>query len=161
MLKTKAIYAGSFDPVTYGHLNILESAQKLFDEIFVAVARNIGKTPTFIQDERVKLLQQAVRTKKNIHVEAFDGLAVDYARQKGAVAMIRGLRALSDFDTEFQMALANQRLNRHIETVFLMPKEDLFFISSRLIKEIVTMGGSVKDFVPPFVERALKEKLAN
>jgi pantetheine-phosphate adenylyltransferase len=161
MAKLKAVYAGSFDPVTYGHLNILESALKLFDEVYVAVARNIGKTPTFNPDERVKLIHQSVKSNKRIHVESFEGLAVDYARQKKAVAMIRGMRALSDFDAEFQMALANRRLDAKIETIFLMPHEDLFFISSRLIKEIASFGGHLKDFVPPHVERALKEKLSN
>jgi len=155
----RAVYIGSFDPVTNGHLSVIDTALRVFDELYVAVACNIEKKPIFTADERVSLIKKAVGSKKNVHIGSFDGLAVDYAKNNKASVLIRSLRAVSDFEQEFQMALANRRLAKTIETVFLMPSEDYFFISSRLIKEIVKLGGSVKDFVPPHVEDVLRKKL--
>jgi len=156
----RALYPGSFDPVTFGHIDLIDRARKTFDRVFVAVAVNSEKKPLFSVEERVKLLKQAVGKKKGVVIDTFDGLMVDYARSKKLGIIIRGLRATSDFDYEFQMALTNRLLAEDIDTMFLMPSEKHFYISSRLIKEIAQLGGDVSRFVPPFVKRALSEQLS-
>ena len=156
----QALYPGSFDPVTYGHLDLIDRARELFDEVHVAIAVNDEKKPLFSLQERLKLVKQAVHGKRGVLVNTFDGLIVDYARVNKIGIIIRGLRATSDFDYEFQMALTNRLLASDIDTVFLMPSEKHFYLSSRLIKEISRLGGNVSSFVPPFVKRALKERWA-
>ena len=155
----KAVYPGSFDPVTFGHIDIIRTAAKMFAEVYVAVAENTDKKALFSVKERLEFLKTATRDLTNVRVEAFDGLVVDFARAKRAVVMVRGIRAVSDFDYEFQMALANRKLESEIHTIFVMPSEAHFYISSRLIKEIAGFGGSVSQFVPPFVEKPLRKKL--
>ena len=154
--KRRALYPGSFDPVTYGHMDIINRARELFDEVYVAIATNDEKNPLFPVEDRVQLLKQTVKGKKGITISTFDGLIVDYARANKIGILIRGLRATSDFDYEFQMALTNRELASHIDTIFLMPSEKHFYLSSRLVKEISRLGGDVSKFVPPFVARALK-----
>ena len=154
--KRRALYPGSFDPVTYGHMDIIRRARELFDEVHVAVAINDEKNPLLSVENRVQLLKETVKGKKGIIVSTFDGLIVDYARTHKIGILIRGLRATSDFDYEFQMALTNRELASDIDTIFLMPSEKHFYLSSRLIKEISRLGGDVSKFVPPFVGRALK-----
>jgi pantetheine-phosphate adenylyltransferase len=155
----RAIYAGSFDPVTNGHLDVLSRAAKVFDEVIFAIAHNSEKTGLFPQAERVALLKEASAHLSNVRVDCFQGLLVDFARAQGAVALIRGLRAVSDFEFEFQMALMNRRLTPELETLFLMPREDYSYVSSRLVKEVATLGGDVSALVPPCVARALAKKL--
>ena len=154
-----AIYPGSFDPLTNGHLDVLQRATKLFHRVIVAIAKNESKNPLFTPAERVALIREAVTHLPNVEVEAFDGLLVDYVRKHKAQAIVRGLRAVSDFEFEFQMALMNRRLDENIETIFMMPKETYTFISSRIVKEIGRLGGDISPFVPPHVETALKKKL--
>ena len=154
-----AVYPGSFDPVTYGHLDLIERALRIFDKVTVAIAKNIGKDPLFTTQERLEMMRQATQPLKGVEVDAFDGLVVDYVRKKKASVVIRGLRMISDFEFEFQMALTNRKLNDRIETIFLMPSENYAYLSSRLIKEAAGLGAKVTDFVPPFVEKRLKEKL--
>ena len=155
-----AVYPGSFDPITNGHLDVIERAAHLFDRVIVAVAHNPEKSPMFTLAERVALARGAVRNLQNVDVEEFDGLLVSYAREHGATVLVRGLRAVADFEFEFQMALMNRRLDATVETIFLMPKDEYTFISSRLVKEIAGLGGDVSAFVPPDVQRALKQKRA-
>jgi len=154
-----AIYPGSFDPLTNGHLDVLERAAKLFDRVIVAVALSESKNPFFTLEERVALMKPAVARMKNVKAGVFDGLLVEYAHKQKAQAIVRGLRAVSDFEFEFQMALMNRKLAKDIETIFMMPKETYTFISSRIVKEIARMGGDVSPFVPPHVAAALKKKL--
>ena len=154
-----AIYPGSFDPLTNGHLDVVQRAAKLFDTVIVAVAKNEGKHPLFSLDERVALVQQAVKKLPNVQVDAFDGLLVDYVVSKKARAIVRGLRAISDFEFEFQLALMNRKLNENVETIFMMPKDTYTFLSSRIVKEIARLGGDVRPFVPLPVQKALKQKL--
>ena len=154
------MYAGSFDPVTYGHIDLIYRARQIFDQVHVAVAVNSEKNPLFSVEERVRFLKQAVGKKKGVFVDTFDGLMVKYARSKKIGIIIRGLRATSDFDYEFQMALTNRSLAENIDTMFLMPSEKHFYLSSRLIKEIAGLGGDVSRFVPPFVKRALMKQLS-
>src|SRR5882762_6769312 len=158
-LMRRAIYPGSFDPVTNGHLDIIERARKLFDEVIVAVAHNDEKQPLLPLKERLDLLRETAGRIDNVRIAQFKGLLVEFARAEKAGAVIRGLRALSDFEFEFQMALMNRKLDAGIETIFLMPKDEYTFISSRLVKEIAALGGDVSDFVPQGVQRALKKKL--
>ncbi|MDP6904377.1 MAG: pantetheine-phosphate adenylyltransferase [Verrucomicrobiota bacterium] len=153
------IYPGSFDPLTNGHLDVVERASKLFDQVIVAVAKNDDKRPMFTQAERKRQITAAVKGLPNVEVAAFNGLLVDFAEQKKAQAIIRGLRAVSDFEFEFQLALMNRKLKEQIETIFMMPRESYTFLSSRLVKEIAGLGGDVRAFVPVNVERALKRKL--
>lgn len=153
-----AIYPGTFDPVTYGHLDILQRAVSVFDEVIIAVASDSNKAPLFSLDERLKLLSEATEGMANVKVSVFEGLTVEFARSCGAVAIIRGLRALSDFEYEFQLALINKKLAPDIETVFLMTKSDFSFISSSAIKWAASLKGTVSGFVPPHVEKALSEK---
>ncbi|MCU0454292.1 MAG: pantetheine-phosphate adenylyltransferase [Bacteroidetes bacterium] len=154
-----AIYPGTFDPVTNGHLDILDRAVKLFDKVIISVARNSTKNPIFTEDERIALLKAAAKKYKNVRVESFTGLLVEYARSKKATAIVRGLRVISDFEYEFQMALANRRLHEDVETVFLMPNEKYTYLSSSIVREVARLNGNVRDFVPPIVRRALKKKL--
>ncbi|MBI4358889.1 MAG: pantetheine-phosphate adenylyltransferase [Candidatus Omnitrophica bacterium] len=157
--RRRALYPGSFDPVTYGHIDLIDRARNLFEEVSVAVAINSEKSSLFSVEERIKLLKQAVGKKTGVYIDTFSGLMVDYARAKKIGTIIRGLRATSDFDYEFQMALTNRSLAEDIDTIFLMPSEKHFYLSSRLIKEIASLGGNVSRFVPPFVQRALSARL--
>jgi pantetheine-phosphate adenylyltransferase len=156
----RAIYPGSFDPVTNGHLDVIDRARKLFDEVIVAVAHNDQKHPLFPLDERLRLIKGALGKIKNVEVAPLDGLLVDFAKTRKATAVIRGLRAISDFEFEFQMALMNRKLESTVETIFLMPKEEYTYLSSRIVKEIARLGGDVKDFVPARVADALRKKLS-
>lgn len=155
----KAIYPGSFDPVTYGHIDIIKRAQEIFPELIVAVAHNPQKKPIFSVKERLSLLKKATADIKGVTVRDFDGLVIDYARKHKANVLIRGLRMISDFEYEFQMALTNRKLDPHIETIFLMPHESYSYLSSRLLKEAAFLGADLSAFVPDFVEDALKKKL--
>ncbi|MCS7048158.1 MAG: pantetheine-phosphate adenylyltransferase [Verrucomicrobiae bacterium] len=156
---TIAVYPGSFDPITNGHLDVIRRATKMFDRVYVAVARNAEKTPLFSVAERVALAKQSMRGWPRVVVDDFEGLLVRYARRVGARVVIRGLRAVSDFEFEFQMALMNRRLDPAIETIFLMPKDEYTFLSSRVVKEVAGLGGDVSSFVPRIVESALCQKL--
>ena len=154
-----AIYPGTFDPVTYGHIDLIKRASKIFDKVIVAVAHSKSKGVFFSVAERVSMLKDAVRGIKNIEIDDFDGLVVDYVRERGSRVMIRGLRMLSDFEYEFQMALTNRKLADNIETIFMMPHQDYSYISSKLIKEAAMLGADVGNFLPGKAEKALKEKL--
>ncbi len=156
--KRKALYPGSFDPVTYGHIDLIDRALELFDEVYVAIASNQEKTPLFSSRERCDMLRQALAKKKRITIEIFEGLVAHHARKNGISTIIRGLRATSDFDYEFQMALTNRSLTKNIDTIFLMPSETHFYLSSRLVKEIAKFGGDIRSFVPGFVADALRKK---
>jgi len=159
-MSTLAVYPGSFDPLTNGHVDIISRGARLFDRIIVAVLLNAEKAPLFSTDERVEIARAVFRDQPNVEVDTFDGLLVDYVARRRAQVIVRGLRAVSDFEFEFQMALMNQRLNQTIETVFMMPAEQYTYISSRLIKEVFSLGGRVHGLVPELVERRLSEKLA-
>ncbi|MBI3579566.1 MAG: pantetheine-phosphate adenylyltransferase [Ignavibacteriales bacterium] len=156
-----AIYPGTFDPITNGHLDILERAMKLFDKVIITVARNSAKNPMFTEEERLEMIRKSVRQYKHVEVDSFSGLVVDYARQKKAVAIVRGLRAISDFEYEMQMALMNRKLNDQFETVFLMPNEKYTYLNSSIVREIARNNGNVKNFVPPDVYQKLKKKTAS
>ena len=158
-MKSLAIYPGSFDPVTCGHVDIIKRSLRLTDHLIVSVANNYEKSPMFTLKERVNLLKQATKGLKGVTVDSFDGLAVDYVKAKGASVMIRGLRMISDFEYEFQMALTNRKLSPGIETIFMTPSEEYSYVSSRLIKEAASLGADVSSFVPSFVQKAIKEKL--
>ena len=153
-----AIYPGSFDPLTSGHVDIIERGARIFDSIIVAILANVGKTPLFSEAERVAIIRDVFKDKPNVQVETFNGLLVDYAQRKHASVLVRGLRAVSDFEYEFQMALMNRHLAPGLETVFMMPAEQYTYISSRLIKEVFTLGGAVTGLVPPIVEEKLRAK---
>jgi pantetheine-phosphate adenylyltransferase len=153
-----ALYPGSFDPLTNGHLDIIERAAKLFDHVIVAVAKSESKKPLFSLKERLDLVQRAIETLDHTEAAAFDGLLVDYAEEHSVHAIIRGLRAVSDFEFEFQLALMNRKLNRRVETIFMMPRETYTFLSSRMVKEIASLGGNVEAFVPEHVKSALARK---
>jgi len=153
-----AIYPGSFDPLTNGHVDIIHRGARLFDRIVIAVLINLEKAPLFTVPERVEIARDAFKNRPNVEVDTFDGLLVDYARKKGARVIVRGLRAISDFEYEMQMALMNRRLNGEVETVFMMPAEPYTYVSSRLVKEVVALGGSVHGLVPDSVETRLREK---
>lgn len=155
-----AIYPGTFDPVTCGHLDILERAVGLFDKVIIAVAKESTKTTLFNTEERLKLLRAVTADMPGVEVDTFEGLTMTYARQVGAKAVIRGLRAMSDFEFEFQLALMNKKLDPAIETVFLMTQSEFSFISSSSIKWVVELGGMITGLVPPIVEEALKQKYA-
>jgi pantetheine-phosphate adenylyltransferase len=154
------IYPGSFDPLTNGHLDLIHRAAKLFDRVIVAVARNDGKSPLFSLAQRLELVAHAIEHLPNVSADSFDGLLVDYVEQREGHAVIRGLRAVSDFEFEFQLALMNRKLNERIETIFMMPKDTYTFLSSRIVKEIARLGGDVRAFVPEQVEGALQKKFA-
>jgi pantetheine-phosphate adenylyltransferase len=153
-----AIYPGSFDPITNGHLDVLHRAAKLFDHVIVAVARNESKHPLFTLEERVQMVAQAVGNQPNVEADSFQGLLVNYVERRAAQAIVRGLRAVSDFEFEFQLALMNRRLNERIETIFMMPKDTYTFLSSRIVKEMAQLGGDVSAFVPAHVRTALAAK---
>jgi pantetheine-phosphate adenylyltransferase len=155
---TRAIYPGSFDPVTLGHIDIIYRARQLFDSLIVAVAQNEAKSPLFDADERVAMIEEVVRQDPGVVVKKLGGLLVDFARAESAFVVIRGLRAVSDFEFEFQMALMNRRLEPRLETIFLTPKEDYTFLSSRIVKEVGRLGGDVTPFVPAAVAFRLGEK---
>jgi pantetheine-phosphate adenylyltransferase len=156
-----AIYPGSFDPVTNGHLDILERAMKLFDKVIITIARNSAKNPLFSEKERLAMIKEAVKDLEGVEVDSFEGLLVEYARKKKATAVVRGLRAISDFEYELQMALMNRRLNEQLVTVFLMPNEKYTYLNSSIVREIARHQGEVKDFVPQHVYRKLMEKMAS
>ena len=155
-----AIYPGSFDPVTNGHLDIVERGLKLFDKIIVAILTNPGKKFLFPLEERQAMLEESMKDFSNVEIDTFDGLTVDYANQRKAQGILRGLRALSDFEYEFQMALMNRRLNREVQTVFLMTGLRWIYTSSSIIKEAAQFGGTIKGMVPPIVEKRIKERYA-
>jgi pantetheine-phosphate adenylyltransferase len=159
-MPTLAVYPGSFDPLTNGHVDIITRGARLFDRIIVAILVNIDKAPLFSMAERVEIARQVFRHLPNVEVDTFEGLLVDYVARRNAQVIVRGLRAVSDFEYEFQMALMNQRLNGKIETVFMMPAEQYTYTSSRLIKEVFSLGGRVHGLVPDMVEQRLREKAA-
>lgn len=154
-----AIYPGSFDPLTNGHLDVIERAVKLFDRVVVAVAKNEEKQPLFSLDERLKLVREAIKHIPTAEADSFDCLLVDYVNRRKAQAIVRGLRAISDFEFEFQLALMNRKLNENVETIFMMPKDTYTFLSSSIMKEIARLGGDIQTFVPAHVRTALIEKL--
>lgn len=154
------IYPGSFDPLTNGHLDVIQRAAKLFDRVIVAVAKNESKSPLFNLKERVELVKSSIQHLTNAEADSFSCLLVDYVDRRSGHAIIRGLRAVSDFEFEFQLALMNRKLNERVETIFMMPKDTYTFLSSRIVKEIARLGGDVSAFVPPAVQAALIRKLA-
>ena len=158
-MKRTAIYPGSFDPLTNGHLDVIQRAAKLFDHVIVAVAENESKQPLFTLAERVALVKQAVTKLPNVETDSFSTLLVEYVAAQKAQAIVRGLRAVSDFEFEFQLALMNRKLNENVETIFMMPKDTYTFLSSRIVKEIARLGGDVSQFVPSHVQTALLKKL--
>jgi pantetheine-phosphate adenylyltransferase len=157
--KVIAIYPGSFDPVTNGHLDLIARAAMIFDKVVVAVTRNPDKDPLFEVKERIEMLEAVTFDWKNVEVDVFDGLLVEYAKGRGAGVILRGIRAVSDYEYELQMAMMNRKLEAQIETVFMLPAEAYSFVSSRLVKELARLGGSIKGFVPALVEQRLKDKL--
>jgi pantetheine-phosphate adenylyltransferase len=157
--KVTAIYPGSFDPPTNGHLDLIERGSLIFDELVVAILRNAEKTPLFSVGERRRMLEELTSDFKNVRVDTFDGLTVDYAVRVKASAVLRGIRALSDYEYELQMALMNRKLRPDLETVFMMPAEQYSYLSSRLVREVARLGGSINGLVPEIVEQRLKEKL--
>jgi len=154
-----AIYPGSFDPVTNGHLDLIERGTKIFDRLIVAILRNLEKDPLFALDERVEMLEEVTRPWSNVEVDVFDGLLVDYARKRNARVILRGIRAISDYEYELQMALMNRKLESQIETVFMMPAEAYSYLSSKLVREIARLGGSIAGLVPAVVEQRLRAKV--
>jgi pantetheine-phosphate adenylyltransferase len=158
-MSTVAVYPGSFDPPTNGHVDIISRGARLFDRIIVAILVNAEKQPLFSMGERVEILRHVFRDQANVEVDTFDGLLVEYLERRRAQVIVRGLRAVSDFEFEFQMALMNQRLSPQIETVFMMPAEQYTYISSRLIKEVFSLGGRVEGLVPELVEERLRTKV--
>jgi len=157
-MSTLAVYPGSFDPLTNGHVDIISRGARLFDRIIVAILVNAEKSPLFTMDERVEISRSVFKAQQNVEVDTFDGLLVDYVERRDAQVIVRGLRAVSDFEFEFQMALMNRRLKPKIETVFMMPAEQYTYISSRLIKEVFSLGGRVEGLVPELVEQRLRGK---
>jgi pantetheine-phosphate adenylyltransferase len=156
--KSLAVFPGSFDPITNGHIDIVARALTVFDELVIAILNNADKRPLFSVEERVEIIREAYRGNPRVRVDTFSGLLVDYAMKAGASVIVRGLRAISDFEFEFQLALMNRRLNPGIETIFIMAAESYSYVSSRLVKEVFQLGGSVRELVPPVVERRLGEK---
>jgi pantetheine-phosphate adenylyltransferase len=159
-MKTQiAIYPGTFDPITYGHIDVVERAVKMFQKVVVLVARNSTKTPLFSDDERITMIKDVFKRNKSVEVDGFDGLLVDYAKRHGASVIIRGLRAVSDFEYEFQMALTNRKLDGNIDTVFLVPHERYTYLNSTIVREVAMLGGDVSDFVPPVIRKRLLAKV--
>jgi len=156
-LKT-AVYPGTFDPITNGHIDIIKRALNIFDKVIIAISVDSAKNPLFTVEERIKMISEAVKDIQGIEIDSFSGLLVDYAKKTNAIAIIRGLRAVSDFEYEFQMALMNRRLNENIETVFLMPNEKFTYLNSSIVREVVSLGGDISDFVPENVKNELKKK---
>jgi pantetheine-phosphate adenylyltransferase len=157
-MSTLAVYPGSFDPLTNGHVDIISRGTRMFDRVIVAILVNAEKAPLFSMDERIEITRAVFKEHPNVEIDTFDGLLVDYVERRRAQVIVRGLRAVSDFEFEFQMALMNQRLNPRIETVFMMPAEQYTYISSRLIKEVFSLGGRVHGLVPELVEERLRGK---
>ena len=160
-MPVRALYPGTFDPPTNGHIDLIQRGSKLFDQLVVAVLNNRGKNPLFTVSERVEMLEECTRTVGNVSVATFDGLMVDFARQQNASAVLRGIRAISDYEYEFQMALMNRRLAPEIETVFLQPAGRYSFVSSRMVKEVFTFGGDLTGLVPPNVLKRLRGRMNN
>ena len=160
MKRVKAIYPGSFDPPTNGHLDLIERGSKIFGELVVAILKNSEKDPLFTEPEREAMLRASIAHLKNVTVDTFDGLLVDYVRDQGAQAVLRGIRAISDYEYELQMALMNRKLDKDIETVFMMPAISYSYLSSRLVKEVFRLGGPIKGLVPEIVELRLREKMS-
>ena len=158
-MRQKAIYPGTFDPVTYGHIDLIKRAQEIFSEVIIAVAHNPQKNPLFTVEERVRMLKKATAGIRGVRICDFKGLVVDYARKQKVKVLIRGLRMVSDFEYEFQMALTNRKLAPDIETIFLMPQESFSYISAKLLKEAAFLGADLSPFLPDFVEKALKARL--
>ncbi|RDI41498.1 pantetheine-phosphate adenylyltransferase [Aquicella lusitana] len=158
MRKNIAVYAGTFDPITYGHIDLIERASRIFDKVIVAIALNKNKKPLFSLSERVQLTTKILSDYKNVEIDGFDSLLLDFAKQHGANVILRGLRAVADFDYEFQLASMNRNLNPAIESMFLMPAEKYMYISSSLVREIASLGGKVTGFVPPLIVEALHKK---
>lgn len=158
MKKNIAVYPGTFDPITNGHLDIIERASCLFDRVIVTIALNTNKEPLFSKEERKEMISDVTKKFKNVEVDSFDGLLVNYAKRKKATVIIRGLRALSDFEYEFQMSLTNRKLAPKINTVFLMPNENFSYLNSSLVKELAMFKGKINCFVPDLVRRRLEEK---
>jgi pantetheine-phosphate adenylyltransferase len=155
-----AIYPGSFDPITNGHLDLIERGSRLVDKLIVAILRNETKQPLFSVEERVEMLREVVGVYPNVEVDSFHGLLVDYARERDATVLLRGIRAISDYVDELQMTLMNRRLNPEVETIFLMAGEAYSFISSRLVKEVISLGGNISGLVPPTVETRLRDRIS-
>lgn len=153
-----AVYPGSFDPITYGHIDVVERAAHLFGRVIVLVARNTAKAPLFSDEERIAMITEVFRAKPSIEVDGFDGLLVDYARRRKASVIVRGLRAVSDFEIEFQMALTNRKMAKELETIFLVPRAQYSYLNSTVVREIARLGGDVSDFVPSVVRRRLRAK---
>lgn len=158
-MKKIGVYPGTFDPVTYGHIDIIKRSLKVFDKVIVAVAPNPQKAPLFDVKERVFMIQEATREFKNLQIEQFEGLLVEFVKRQGGTAVIRGLRAVSDFEYELQIALMNRKLDSEVETVFMMPSQEYTYLTSSIVKAVASYGGEVKDFVPEVVLKKLKEKL--
>ncbi len=154
----RVVYPGTFDPVTYGHIDVIERAMDLFDEVVVTVAKNPSKSPLFTVSERLEMLHESLKDYKNVLIDSFSGLIVDHAKDVGAVGIIRGLRAVSDFEYEFQMALMNRKLDEDLRTIFLMPHEKFTYLNSTIVRNLAQFEGDVSDFVPPIVVKKLKEK---
>ncbi len=157
-MKKKAIYAGTFDPLTYGHLDLVERSAEIFGKVILAAAAGTPKNTLFTVEERVTMMKQVVKNMKNVEVTSFDGLLIDYARKRGVTVLIRGIRAYSDFEYEFQMALTNRKLAPEVETLFMMPKETHSYVSSSTVKEVAGLCGDIREFVPAPIARALRRK---
>jgi len=159
-MQVRAIYPGSFDPLTNGHLDLIARGSQIFDQLIVSVLLNTDKHPLFTVAERIEMLESTCKALPNVRFDTFDGLLVDHARVVGAKAVLRGIRAISDYEYEFQMAMMNRKLQPELETVFMMPAEQYSYVSSRLVKEVFRLGGNISDLVPPIVEDRLRQKLA-
>jgi pantetheine-phosphate adenylyltransferase len=155
-----AIYPGSFDPVTNGHLDLIERGEKMFDKLIVAVLKNVDKEPLFSLDERIDMLRQVTKQWDSVEIDVFQGLLVEYARKRGAAVILRGIRAVSDYEYELQMALMNRKLEPRLETVFMLPGETYSYLSAKLVREIAHLGGPLTGLVPPIVEQRLRAKVA-
>ncbi len=160
-MQTKVICPGSFDPVTLGHIDIITRASKMFDRVVVGVLNNLAKTPMFSTEERIDLLRQATENLDNVEIVGFDGLLADYAREQGITAIVKGLRAVSDFEYEFQQALTNKKLNPELETVFLTSNSDFMYLSSSMVKQVASLGGDISSFVPECVHDEIIKRLRN
>lgn len=160
-MQTKVICPGSFDPVTLGHIDIITRASKMFDRVVVGVLNNLAKTPMFSTEERIDLLRQATENLDNVEIVGFDGLLADYAREQGITAIVKGLRAVSDFEYEFQQALTNKKLNPELETVFLTTNSDFMYLSSSMVKQVASLGGDISSFVPECVHDEIIKRLRN
>lgn len=160
MKTSVAIYPGSFDPVTNGHLDLIERGQKMFDRLIVAVLKNLEKEPLFSVNERLEMLREVTRRWESVEIDVFEGLLVDYARKRGAGVILRGIRAISDYEYELQMALMNRKLEPGLETVFMLPAESFSYLSSKVVREIAQLGGPLTGLVPPIVEQRLRSKVS-